>query len=325
MVTTPHTFICSLASIASLLLLSVSASFAGFGGHNMKGDFGVLSASQPPPGFYAVAPIYYRYEADTLRDRDGNKVIIDPQERGSLEANAYIFGFIWVSEMKLFGANYSFQIYPAFTDNTLEAPILGLNESVGTDLTDLYFQPVNLGWHTDRADFIAGLGVYAPTGEYENGGSSNNGLGMWSLEFFAGATLYFDEAKSWHFSTNAYYETHSEKKDSDITVGDILTLEGGLGKSYMDGALTVGAAYYAQWKVTEDDIPSLELLPGGRDVGKHRVYGMGPDVTLPLATSKKLYGFLNARYFWEFGAESTFEGQSLVVTLTFPIPSVALQ
>ena len=93
----------------------------------------------------------------------------------------------------------------------------------------------------------------------------------------------------------------------------------------MDGALTVGAAYYAQWKVTEDDIPSLELLPGGRDVGKHRVYGIGPDVTLPLATSKKLYGFLNARYFWEFGAESTFEGQSLVATLTFPIPSVPLQ
>ena len=55
MPTTLHTFICSLASIVALSLLSANASFAGFGGHNMKGDFGVLSASQPPPGFYAIA------------------------------------------------------------------------------------------------------------------------------------------------------------------------------------------------------------------------------------------------------------------------------
>jgi hypothetical protein len=325
MITRKHIFICSLVSIVALSLLSAPTSFAGYSGHNMKGDFGVLSGSQPPPGFYVVAPVYYRYEADSLRDRDGNSVRIDPQGRGSLDANAYVFGLLWVSEMKLFGANYSFQIYPGFTDNTLEGPILGLDETVDTGFTDLYIQPINLGWHTDRADFVAGIGVYAPTGEYEDGGSSNNGLGMWSIEFFAGTTLYLDEAKSWHFSTNAYYEIHSEKEDSDITVGDIITLEGGLGKSFMDGALTVGAAYYAQWKITEDDIPALDMLPGNRDVGKHQVYGIGPDLTLPIATSKKLYGFLNARYFWEFDAQSTLEGEALVVTLTFPIPSVPLQ
>ncbi|MGI9537392.1 MAG: SphA family protein [Desulfocapsaceae bacterium] len=306
-------------------LLAASPLFAGFGGHNMKGDFGLLSASQPPPGFYAMAPMYYRYEADNLRDSDGDKISIDPQERGTLDANAYIFGLIWVSEFEIFGANYSFQIFPAFTDNAMEAPILGLNESVSTGFADLYFQPINLGWHTNRADFLTGLGIYAPTGEYEQDGSDNTGLGMWSLEFFAGATLYFDEAKSWHISTNAYYETHSEKEDSDITVGDILTLEGGLGKSFMDGAVSVGAAYYAQWKLEEDDIPNLDLLPSDRNVGKHNVYGIGPEISLPLATSKKLYGFLNARYFWEFDAKSTFEGESLVVTLTFPIPSVPLQ
>jgi hypothetical protein len=68
---------------------------------------------------------------------------------------------------------------------------------------------------------------------------------MWSFEFFAGTTIYIDEAKSWHFATTAFYETHTEKKDTDIRVGDILTLEGGLGKSFMYGALSVGAAYYA--------------------------------------------------------------------------------
>ena len=308
-----------------IVLLYSHTSLAGFAGNNTKGDFGLQSGSQLPPGWYLVAPMYYRYDADTLRDRDGNQVSVDPQERGSLIANAYVLGLIWVSDYKILGGNYSFQVYPGFTDNTLEAPILGLDDSVSTGFTDLYFQPINLGWHTDRADFITGLGIYAPTGEYELGGSDNRGLGMWGFELFAGSTVYFDDAKSWHFATTAFYETHSDKKDTDIRVGDILTLEGGLGKSFMGGLITTGAAYYAQWKLTEDDLGIDSERFSGRSVGKNSVYGVGPELTLPLATSKKLYGFLNARYFWEFGAESTLEGETLVVTLSFPIPSTPLQ
>lgn len=315
---------CSIAVMTTMLLLHLPQCFAGFAGHNTKGDFGLQSGSQLPPGWYLLSPMYYRYETDTIRDQDGNR-ISDPQERGSLDVNAYIFGLIWVSEYTIFGGNYSFQVFPAFTDNTLENPAIGLNESVSTGFTDLYFQPVNIGWKTDRADFTAGLGIYAPTGEYEAGGSDNLGLGMWSFEVFAGTTIYLDEAKSWHFAATAFYETHTDKEDTDINVGDILTIEGGFGKSFMEGALNLGVAYYAQWKLTEDDIPNLDMLADNIRDGKNRVYGIGPEISIPLASSSKLYGFLNARYFWEFGAESTTEGEALVVSLTFPIPSVPLQ
>jgi hypothetical protein len=315
----------AVALLAVVMILNAELAQAGFAGHNTKGDFGVQSGSQPPPGVYVVAPMYYRYDADSLKNSNGDSIQIDPAGRGSLEANAYVFGLIWVSDFKILGGNYSFQIYPAFTDNTLEIPLLGLEDSVDTGFTDLYFQPINLGWHKDRVDFIAGLGVYAPTGEYELGGSDNLGIGMWSFEFFAGTTLYLDEAKTWHFATTAFYEIHTEKKDTNIRVGDILTLEGGLGKSFMDGALIVGAAYYAQWKLTDDDLGLDIKLPSGRSVGKHRVYGAGPEITIPIATKKKLYGFINARYFWEFGARSTLEGNTFVLTATFPIPSVSLQ
>jgi hypothetical protein len=316
--------------VECMLLITVTLvfgqpSFAGFSGHNTKGDFGLQSGSQLPPGWYLIAPMYYRYEADAIKDRNGNDISIDPEGRGSLEVNAYVLGLIWVSEYKILGGNYSFQVYPGFIDNTLEAPILGLNESVSTGFTDLYIQPINLGWHKERVDFIAGIGVYAPTGEYELGGSSNRGLGMWSLEFFAGTTIFLDKAKSWHIATTAFYETHSDKDDTDINVGDILTLEGGVGKSFMDGALLVGASYYAQWKLTDDELGIDRPLFGNRSINKNRVYGVGPELTVPIATSKKLYGFLTARYLWEFGAESTTEGETFVATFSFPIPSVPLQ
>jgi hypothetical protein len=47
-------------------------------------------------------------------------------------------------------------------------------------------------------------------------------------------------------------------------------------------------------------------------------------VTLPVATEKKLYALMNVRYFWEIGARTKTRGQMLVITATFPIPSVKL-
>jgi hypothetical protein len=221
------------------------SAFAQLSGQNSKGDYGLLSGTQSPAGWYLVAPIYYRYSADEFRDLNGDRLLA-VEGGGSVEANAWLAGAIWVSEHKLLGGNYSFVIFPGITNNALEFPPAGADTRTSTGLANLYVQPINLGWTTPRADFIAGLGVFAPTGEDEAGGDSNRGLGMWSYELFAGTTLYFDEARSWHFAATAFYETHGKKEGTDIRVGDILTLEGGLGKSFMQGAANVGIAYYGQ-------------------------------------------------------------------------------
>jgi len=297
---------------------------AQLSGYNSKGDYGLQSGSQAPPGWYLVAPMYYRYSADEFLDRHGDRLSA-LGGGGSIEANAWLAGAIWVSDHKLFGGNYSFVVFPGVTNNALGFPALGVDERVSTGLADLYVQPVNLGWNTPRADFVAGLGVFAPTGEYEPGGSSNRGLGMWSYELFGGTTVYLDEARSCHFATTAFYETHGKKEDTDIRVGNLLTLEGGLGKSFMDGAVNVGIAYYAQWKLSDDDFGrDLPPLPNRR-LGKHRVYGFGPELTVPLATKKTLFGFLNLRYLWETGARTSLQGNTFVATVTFPVPSIPLQ
>lgn len=302
-----------LAIVALALVAGGAEVSAQLSGHNTKGDFGLLAGSQAPPGFYVVAPLYLRYEADTLRNRDGDSNRLD----FSLDVNAYIFGFLWVTEKKVLGGNYSFQIYPAFTDNALEAPALDVDDSVSTGFTDLYVVPLHLGWQKPRADFVAGLGIYAPTGRYQAGADDNLGLGMWSFELFGGTTLYFDEARKWHFATTAFYETHTEKEGSDVKVGDLLTLEGGLGRSFKDGAIAVGVAYYAQWKLSQDRF-GFEL-PIDTDIGKHQVFGLGPEVTLPIVAKQKLIAFLTARYLFELDAESTTEGDTFFLGLTFPV------
>jgi hypothetical protein len=66
---------------------------------------------------------------------------------------------------------------------------------------------------------------------------------------------------------------------------------------------------------------SLAELP----VGRNRVYGFGPELSLPIATSEKLIAILNARYVIELGARTSLEGSTFQISATFPIPSISLQ
>jgi len=311
----------SAAMFCTALALCAPQAQAQLLGHNTPGDFGLQSGSQAPPGIYLIAPMYVRYDGDTLRNGLGNRLPAETE----VAVNSYVFGVSWVSNTKVLGANYSFQFYLPLTNNALEAPILGLDQKTGTGLTDVYLQPINLGWHTKNADFIAGLGVFAPTGRYEAGADDNLGLGMWSFEVFGGATFFFDEAKSWHVATTAFYETHTEKEGSDVRVGDVLTFEGGLGKSFKQGTWNVGLAYYAQFKVTDDDFGLGFPLPPLFQPAKHQGFGVGPEVSIPIASKRKLYGFVNLRYLWETGVRNNLEGNLFVITASFPIPSVSLQ
>lgn len=295
---------------------------AQFLGHNTPGDYGVASGTQPPPGDYLSA-LFIRYDGDEVLDNNGD-VIAFPAGGGDLDINGYALSWWHVSERKIWGADYSFMVAPALTDNRLEIPVLGQAQSTSTGLADTYIQPVNLAWHTNRADYMAGIGVYAPTGRYTPGADDNLGLGMWSLEVFGGTTIYFDEAKTWSFAATAFYETHSEKEGTDVTVGDILTLEGGFGKSFLDGAASLGIAYYGQWKITDDDFGGF-VPPDFLDfIGKNRAWAVGPDITLPLASKSKFYGTANVRYLWERDARSTVEGEQFLLTFTLLIPPVAL-
>jgi hypothetical protein len=294
--------------VALLTLLQGVAS-AQLNGHNLRGDYGLQSGSQPPPGWYASL-LYINYNIDTVRDRNGDGL---PSAGGDITAQGISPILWWVTDAQIWGADYSFMLAPSWVNNSLEAPALGLDDSTDTSFGDLYIQPIILGWHREQVDYMAGLGVFMPTGRYEDGADDNLGLGMWSLEIFGGATYFFDKARTWHASALAFYETHTDKEDSDVKVGDLLTIEGGVGKSFMDGAINLGAAYFAQWKVTDDDFGGV--IPTGA-VGKHQIFAVGPELSVPVFATEKVAGLLGARYFWDFGSESTTEGETFLVTFT---------
>lgn len=63
--------------LVAVLMCCATQVQAQFLGHNTPGDFGLLSGTQAPPGIYLVAPMYVRYDSDTLRNGLGNSLPTD--------------------------------------------------------------------------------------------------------------------------------------------------------------------------------------------------------------------------------------------------------
>jgi hypothetical protein len=65
---------CPLTRVSTLFLILAfgampDSAFSQFNGHNSKGDYGMFSGTQSPPGWYLAAPMFYRYSAPEFRDR----------------------------------------------------------------------------------------------------------------------------------------------------------------------------------------------------------------------------------------------------------------
>ena len=304
-----------IASAMTVLCLVPSTTFAQLNGSNIKGDAGVKAGSQAPPGAYVVVPLWF-YTADAVKDRNGNEILT-----GNLDSAVFGGGLNVVTRQKVLGGNYGFLVVLPGANNRVQGAE-DFDANPGAGLTDMYVQPINLGWTKPRADFTAAYGLFLPTGRYEDGANDNTGLGMVGQEILVGTTVYLNSQRSLHVATAATFDFFSEKKDSETKVGNILNLEGGVGADFLKGGLVAGLAYYGTFKLTDDQFESPLASRLFRD--KNRVWGLGPEVTLALATKQAIYGFVTVRYQWELAARTTTEGAAWNITASFPLKPIRI-
>jgi hypothetical protein len=316
-----RTFVPSSAAGAVALLASIilaSPAFAQYLPSNFHGDFGVNSGTQAGPGIYLAIP-FAQWNADNIKDADGNTVL-GGQFQG-FDVRAVFPTIVVVTPKKFLGANYGFMVAPPFSTIRPERAALEPFEP-GWGFNDTYVVPLHLGWHKARADFVAAYGLFMPTGKYEAGASDNVGLGMWSHELQGGTTVYLDAAKKFSAATTAFLEMHSNKKDQDLKVGTLLTLEGGVAYNIPKIGGAFGVGYYLQNKLSDDsgaDIPVLALRALNL-YGRNRLFGIGPDVTMAVFQRGGTIGLVNVRYLWESGGKSSFQGSTFAVGLTIAKP-----
>jgi hypothetical protein len=301
------------AIITLLLLFFCFFSQAQLKGGHILGAMGLQSGTQTPANTLSVYIPGYFYTASSLRDANGDKSAVDPDFTMIITGA----GVSWVSDFKILGANYGATALLAFASNTIQGNSMEVNNSL--TLTDSYFQPIQLGWHNKRADFVVSYQMYIPTGKFTAGASDNSGLGMFMNEFSVGTTLFFNDKKKFHFSTLASYEINGKKKDTDIKTGDILSIEGGFGKTFYmmntektapTGILNAGLIYYLQYKVTSDKIPVpiVGIVEGDKD----SVGAIGAEINYFHIGCKTSAGF---RWLAEVDAINRFQGNTFFLTL----------
>jgi len=303
-------FYCLLA----FLFIALSSQ-AQYRGDHIPGFVGLESGTQAPPGVY-LGDLVYIYETSTIKGNKGNSVSLP----GSVTSSADAVLVQVVTNYKLLGANVGGSIAFPFMKNRIQFNSLDVSTSLA--YTDM-FGGASLGWHLKRADVTAGYNLYIPSGSFSLNATNNTGLGMWGNELTLGSTVYLDQKKMWNAAGTFSLEFNTDKRGTNIRVGDVGTFEGGLGRTFykkLSGpipmVMNLGAAGYAQFKVTGDsgsDIPPV--LQGLKD----HVFGLGPEfnVFIPGPNLSLL-----ARYEPEFGAHNRTQGQSFVFSIVWVAKSL---
>ncbi|RAJ06611.1 hypothetical protein LX64_01738 [Chitinophaga skermanii] len=285
-------------------------------GTHVLGDMGLQSGTQAPPSV-GGAVVLYDYHTSKFINGNGDKISAE-------SINMFLLGLggSVVTNQKILSGNYGASVLVGFASSKLEGNLVTTKSSLA--FTDLYVQPIQLGWKTKQADFTAGYALYIPTGKYELGGDDNAGIGMWTNEFSAGSTVYFDKKKAWNFSALFSYAINSKKKNTgnnDIHAGNLFTIEGGAGKTWykpvqgtpLPMIINAGLVYYMQYKTTTDKMTIPAISSSQFDLAnKDHIYGLGAEANIFIP---KIRSTIVVRWISELGASNRTQGNSFFVTL----------
>lgn len=267
-------------------------------GHRLPGGAGLDAGTQHEQGIY-VASRFAWFTSDRVNDRNGDRVPLDHLD---IDVFAGIFGIAGILKVHEVYLTAAVAVPIAKRSVSAEGPEVSRLDRSG--LGDIFIEPFKIGVRTSHADAVASYSFYAPTSQ----GASMLGSPQWAHQVAAGGTVYFDAQRGWRISMLASYLHNMQKLGIDITRGDSVLIQGGVG-GRLFGVLELGVDGYSLWQVTDDsgtDLPAQ--LRGARE----RALGLGPEVAVIV---RPLRSRLYARLEWDVGGKARPVGQILVVGL----------
>ena len=271
-------------------------------GQYLAGSRGLNTAEQPAPGI-TYANMFFVYPTSTFKDRNGDKAPIDFSLNlvGDLNVLAY------TPKKKFLGATYSASVAIPFATSAVTIPRIGSNIS-GGGIGDIYIEPISLGWAMKKGKVRAAYGVYAPTGV------DSTTSDYWGHQITLGGSYSPGKTGLWQINASSAWEIHHKKGHEDLTVGNNVTFEYGVGKTFVKNGgqqlYQFGIVGYSAFQLTNDSGTAVPALSQGV---KDRVHAIGPEfgVILP---AKKLN--LLVRVLPEYAAHGRTQGLTFIFTLS---------
>jgi len=265
---------------ASALSLAASLALAeeGGSGHYAPGTTADFIDTLPgKPGFvFADAFTYYHGDTTPPIDFGGN---ISLNAKATLYANS-IFA-LYETPLTFLGGNYAVAAVIPYVWVSVEADVkvgpLTQKKSGATDgLGDITLYPFMLGW-TNSADmkYDVRLGIYAPTGSYEQGQLANAGRNYWTFEP-AISFSWLSTKIGTEFTVFSGFDFNTENDATHYQSGTSFHLDGTVAQHLplFGGVAGAGAEGFVYEQITADSGSGATL---GSFEG--RAYGVGPVVS----------------------------------------------
>jgi len=217
----------------------------------------------------------------------------------------------WVSAKRVGNAKFSMAATLPIANNSLSSDLTGAI-SGGGGFADSFYQPAIFGWHFERADIKAAYGFLAPTGGFEAGANDNVGSGYWTHVLLSGQTFFPTESKRIAISAFQMYEVHGSQSGTGIRPGDTVDLDFSVMHALRErGAarVQIGLVGYAAWQTSAKTGPTVAAAESAT---RYRVNAVGAGSVVALPERGVTLAF---KYFDEFSNESTFEGDSLQISV----------
>jgi hypothetical protein len=272
-------------------------------GNKVLGSTGVTAGVESPPGLFVITR-FLQYSAGEVRNRNGDVVPI-----AGLDIDAFAAALGVAYTMKPEHAPYlTFAAGVPYANISVSSddPAASLS---GVGFSDMFLQPLKVGWRTPRFDVVSGWMVYIPTGRFEPRGGGP-GKGYWTNQLSLGGAAYFDTARTRLVSALASYEINGRKRGIDIRRGNMFQIQGGAGAGIAKQVMA-GIAGFALWQVSADR--GTDIPPSLRD-GRTRVFGLGPEIGV---TIPKWRLHADARIEREFGVTSRSRGRVIAVGVSY--------
>ena len=277
-------------------------------GQYMPGFRGLNGSAQPLPGL-TYANYFFWYPTDTFKGPNGNTVPVDFKLNLLVDMNLLAYT---PKEKKLLGGTYTVTAAVPIINMPVTIPRIGVDLG-GVGLGDTYIEPLSLAWGFSKGNVRVAYGFWAPTGRYDAGATDNITSDYWGHDVTLGGTVNPDKAKMWQISMSSLWEFHQAKRHQDVKVGNNVTFEYGVGKTFIKNkgkqVLQLGVVGYSEFQLSRDS--GSDVIP--INVGaKDRVFAFGPEFDVILPPQK--FNFM-IRVLPEFAARARTRGITFVVAI----------
>ena len=204
---------------------------------------------------YVNAFTYYNGAVGGSRELNlGGQVVANVDGTVYADTSFLLYQTPW----KIFGGQYAAALaipymWMEVKGNVQAGPVTGNRRDTANGLGDIQVLPLMLAWKKGDVSYGATFGIYAPTGEFEEGNLANVGKNFWTFE--PGVSMSWLSSKiGTEVSLFAGFDFNTKHYKTDYQSGDVFHLDGTAAQHLplFGGFVGVGANAFYYQQITGD-------------------------------------------------------------------------